>query len=101
MTPDRSQLPGADLVDAGIKALARNELTVEALLVAIGASRLRAAGVELPDTAIVPSHPEVALYELIGASHPNDTHSRYNSLIRRLISFERALERRRSRRLSA
>lgn len=40
----------------------------------------------------------MALYLAIGADHPGDAHSRYNALIRRLVSFERALERRCSRR---
>ena len=84
-------LPGADLVMSGIEALQRGEMTVEALLVAIGATRLRAAGLEIPQVAL-PDQPELALYKALGAMYPGDTHSRYNSLIRRLVSFERALE---------
>lgn len=41
-------LPGADLVASGIEALRRGELTVEALLVAVGARRLRDTGLEVP-----------------------------------------------------
>ena len=85
-------LPGADLVMSGIEALQRGEMTVEALLVSIGATRLRAAGLEIPQVAL-PDQPELALYKALGAMYPGDTHSRYNSLIRRLVSFERALER--------
>ena len=92
MTQVLQNLPGADLVLSGIEALQRGEITVEALLVAIGAPRLRAAGLDIPHAPGVPDHPEYALYEALGAIHPRETHARYNSLIRRLVSFERALE---------
>ena len=97
-----ADLPGAALVLSGLDALravARGEretLTPEALLVAIGARRLRAAGLEVPDAPGWPQHPELALYEAIGEAH-SDAHSRYNALIRRLVSFERALEARNRR----
>lgn len=85
-------LPGADLVASGIEALRRGELTVEALLVAVGARRLRDAGLEVPAPPELPDSPELLLYAAVGAAHPCDAHSRYNGLIRRLVSFERALE---------
>ena len=85
-------LPGADLVESGIEALQSGRLTVEALLVAVGAHRLRAAGLSVPRTPELPASPELALYSALGTAHPRDTHSRYNGLIRRLVSFERALE---------
>ena len=91
MTGVPENLPGADLVVSGIEALQRGEMTVEALLVAVGATRLRAAGLQVPEAAL-PDQPELALYKALGAMYPGDTHSRYNSLIRRLVSFERALE---------
>lgn len=87
-------LPGADLVAKGIQALRSGETTVEALLVSVGAPRLRAAGLDIPPAPSLPHSPEMSLYLAIGADHPGDAHSRYNALIRRLVSFERALERR-------
>ncbi|MDE2874326.1 MAG: hypothetical protein OXU69_01495 [Gemmatimonadota bacterium] len=87
-------LPGADLVARGIQALRRGETTIEALLVSVGAPRLRAAGLDIPPAPPLPHAPEISLYLAIGADHPRDAHSRYNALIRRLVSFERALERR-------
>jgi hypothetical protein len=36
--------------------------------------------------------PEIRLYELLGRDAPDTAHSRYNALIRRLVSFERAAE---------
>ncbi len=85
-------LPGADLVAAGIEALRRGETTEEALLVLIGAWRLRAAGLDVPAAPDLETSPEIALYGMIAARRSADAHSRYNALVRRLVSFERALE---------
>ena len=82
-------LPGEDIVSAGIEALSRGQETEESLLVSIGAARLRRAGISLRDP--LPS-PESRLYELLRRSGPDSAHSRYNALIRRLVSFERAIE---------
>ena len=100
--PALDDLPGAELVHAGIEALhavacgERDDFSQEALLVAIGAKRLRAAGLALPDVPRWPKQPELALYETIRDAH-SDAHSRYNALIRRLVSFERAFEARNRR----
>lgn len=86
-------LPGAELVTSGIEALKRGDLTIEALLVCVGATRMRLAGLEIPPSPPLAQPPEIELYLAIGAEHPEDAHSRYNALIRRLVSFERSLER--------
>ena len=97
-----ADLPGASLVVAGLDALHAlaqgncDEFAPEALLVAVGARRLRAAGLEVPDAPGWPKHPELALYNALAETHA-DAHSRYNALIRRLVSFERALEARHRR----
>lgn len=93
MTSVPRDLPGADLVASGIEALRRGEVTIEALLVSVGAPRMRATGLDIPKTPPLEHSPEIALYLAIGEDHPEDAHSRYNALIRRLVSFERALER--------
>ena len=90
--PFPPDLPGADLVTAGLAALQRRDFSIEALLVAVGAPRLRRAGLELPAAAAEPEAPELALYAALRARGGGDAHSRYNALIRRLVSFERALE---------
>ena len=95
-----SEIPGQELIEAGIAAIERGEWTVEALLVAIGAPRLRFIGLRLPDLQDAPAHPELALYHALGDIHPDDTHSRYNALIRRLVSYEQEMERRKSQELS-
>lgn len=69
--------------------LERGVESVEALLVSIGAHRLSAVGLEPPATLASPEH---RLYELLAADDSDSAHSRYNALIRRLVSFERAAE---------
>lgn len=84
-------LPGADLVAQGLADLDRNVESESALLVAIGAPRLRRLGLAVPECPW-PS-PEHALYALLALSDARSAHSRYNALVRRLVSFERAMER--------
>ncbi len=85
---DLQALPGGDLISRGLEDLARGDETTEALLVAIGAPRLRRLGFDIPTLA----SPEHRLYERLAASTPDEAHSRYNALLRRLTSFERAAE---------
>lgn len=81
-------LPGADLIDVGLAALSRGETTEESLLVSMAADRLRTLGVDVP--APQPD-PERQLYQLLAAEHGDAAHSRYNALVRRLVSFQRAI----------
>ena len=83
------ELPGQELVDAGVADLREGRETVEALLVSVGARRLRAVGVDVPEPF---SSAEIRLYELLCREHGDDAHGRYNALLRRLVSFERAAE---------
>lgn len=85
-----SSLPGAELIAEGLRDLARGKESVAGLLVLIGAPRLRRLGVPVPESA-VPS-PEHRLYEKLAADDPDGAHSRYNALVRRLVSYERAAE---------
>ena len=82
-------LPGGDLIAQGLRDLARGAETVPALLVSIGAPRLRRAGIPVGPTI---EGPERRLYLLLAATDPDAAHSRYNALVRRLVSFERAAE---------
>ena len=83
------ELPGEDLVARGAADLERGVESVEALLVSIGAPRLRRLGLEIP--APFPSAEE-RLYSLLQRECGDSAHSRYNALVRRLVSFERAAE---------
>ena len=81
-------LPGADLVEEGLLDLRAGRETIASLLVSIGAPSLRRLGVDLPASFAGPEH---RLYELLSLTDPDSAHSRYNALVRRLVSFERAL----------
>jgi len=94
---DLETLPGADLVRHGVEDLAAGRESAEALLVSIGAPRLRSVGVALPTPIAGPEH---KLYLLLAREKGNGAHSAYNALIRRLVSFERAAARERSLRNS-
>ena len=83
------ELPGNDLIEKGVSDLRRGTETVEALLVSIGATRLRSLGLDVPDPH---ASAELRLYELLRREHGDDAYGRYNALVRRLISFERAAE---------
>lgn len=83
----RSDLPGADLVADGLADLRAGRRTVAALVVSIGAPRLRSLGFEVPTTLDDAEH---GLFDLLAESDPDAAHGRYNALIRRLVSFERA-----------
>jgi hypothetical protein len=81
-------LPGADLVERGLADLTAGRVSIEALLASVGAPRLQMLGVDVSRPL---DHPEHRLYELLSRDAGDAAHSRYNALIRRLVSFERAL----------
>jgi hypothetical protein len=82
--------PGEELIEQGIDDLAHGRETIPALLVSIGAPRLRRLGLQISHRTLL--SPEHRLYEKLRASNPDASHSQYNALIRRLVSFERAAE---------
>ena len=82
-------LPGAELIADGLRDLAGGRDSVAACLVAIGAPRLRRLGIDVPHAE---GNPELRLYRLLVSEHGRAAHGRYNALVRRLVSFERALE---------
>ncbi|HKR13580.1 MAG TPA: hypothetical protein VJT15_16060 [Pyrinomonadaceae bacterium] len=84
-------LPANDLITAGILDLRDGRETVASLLVSIGAPKLRSLGIDLPNIPSSALQPEHRLYDLLSADDADSAHSRYNALIRKLVSFERAL----------
>jgi hypothetical protein len=80
-------LPGEELVRKGLSDLKQGRESVEALLVSIGAPRLKGLGFRVPSSFPAPEH---RLYTLLAAEDSDSAHSRYNALVRRLVSFERA-----------
>ena len=93
---DTSGLPGAELIERGLRDLAAGRESEAALLVLVGAPRLRQLGCvvgDLPGAWRAPDgdlSPEHRLYARLAAADPDSAHSRYNALIRLLVSFERA-----------
>lgn len=87
---DFESLPAGEWIESGIEDLRRGVESVPALLVAIGAPRLRRLGLSIPENAI--TAPELRLYARLQETDPDGAHSQYNALIRRLVSFERAAE---------
>lgn len=83
------RLPFRQVIEKGLADLSQQGVeSVEALLVSIGAPRLRALG--FPVRRVIPQ-PEHRLYDSLCREHGNEkAHSAYNALIRRLVSFERA-----------
>lgn len=93
MIPEISDaLPGADLIRQGLRDLENGVESVPALLVLVGAPRLRDLGIEVRDPFAFDDFPEHRLYDQLAEEHGDDAHSKYNALIRRLVSFERAAE---------
>ena len=82
-------LPGADLVARGLVDLRARTDSPEALLVSMAARRLRRLGYDVTDPF---EGPEKRLYARLAAEHDDSAHARYNALVRRLVSFERASE---------
>jgi hypothetical protein len=84
-----ADLPGHELVSAGLADLAAGRESESALLVAMAAPRLRALGYDVPPGG--GERPSHRLYELL-ADGEHDPHSRYNALVGRMVSFARAAE---------
>ena len=87
---DLTALPGGDLVQQGLEDLSQGVESLPALLVSIGAPRLRRIGLPVPAEAF--ASPEHRLYMKLAETGSDSAHSRYNALVRRLVSFESAAE---------
>src|SRR3954463_5942996 len=88
-----SGLPGETLVRKGLADLKSRQCTTAACLAAIARNRLIAAGVIAEEETHNFSEPELQLYELL-RREGGDAYARYDSLMRELVSFEMALDRR-------
>jgi len=95
-TPDLIKgLPGEALVREGLADFQSGRCTIPACLVGMAQSRMRRAGLITGVVAGSFPEPERQLYRLLG-QQGGDTYSRYNALVRELVSFEQALDRRQS-----
>jgi hypothetical protein len=85
------QLPGAEIILPGLRDLHSGESnTIGALLVAIAATRLSEAGLDIPTDRLA-SEPELTLYAHL-QDEQDDAYFCYNALLDRLNSFCNALE---------
>jgi hypothetical protein len=87
-----SDLPGAERIQEGLRDHRENRRTIPSCLVRMARPRLAKAGLMEADPQH-DIHAELDLYHLL-AHEGNQAHSRYNALIRELISFEHALDHR-------
>ena len=87
-----NELPGAELILPGLDDLRKGEMnTVGALLVAIAATRLTQAGLDVLKDDL-PPEPELTLYARLQHDR-DDAYLYYNALLNSLNSFCNALER--------
>lgn len=85
------ELPGAELILPGLNDLRNGEAnTIGSLLIAIAATRLTEAGLNIPKGLLAPE-PELTLYARL-QDERNDAYLYYNALLRSLNSFCNALE---------
>jgi hypothetical protein len=88
-----SGLPGESLVRQGLEDSQAGHRTAAACLISIASPRLSRAGLLSGIKVELIPEPELALYHLLRAQK-GDAYSRYNALLRELVSFENALDRR-------
>ena len=77
----------------GLADFQSGRCTIPACLVGIARSRLTRAGLIRGVVAPAPVEPELQLYRLL-RREGGDAYSRYNALVRELVSFEAALDHR-------
>lgn len=90
------RLPGAELVEPGLRDLEAGRFTEDALAVLAAAPRLRRAGVQ------VPPRPEEAgasqrLYLSLAERLGDRAHGRHHAIMRRMVSYASARARSRQR----
>ena len=85
-------LPGEEIVHKGVADLSRNRETDASLLVLIAAPRLRRLGIRIGRPAFSETA-EHRLYARLERRFGAGAHSRYNGLIRRIVSYARGRER--------
>lgn len=86
-------LPGEAMMREGLADFLSGQTTIPACLVGIARSKLSRIGFLPPSVTREMPDAELVLYRLL-RQNGGDAYSRYNSLLRELVSFEQALERR-------
>jgi hypothetical protein len=89
---DLERYPGGELIRQGILDIQAGQLTPCACLIKIGFPVISKAGLISPETKFTSNEEgELTLYRLL-REEAGDAYSRYNALIRQLVSFERAIQ---------
>jgi hypothetical protein len=89
---DYSHLPGGDFISRGLLDHSEGKITPESCLIEVGRPRLARSGIAIgPRLPLTLGDPHRQLYHLL-LQLGGDAYSRYNALLRRLISFEQANE---------
>ena len=91
-------LPGADLIRQGLEDIRAGRRSIAACLVRMARPRLSRANL-MPPAPAGDDLAELELYRMFATEGAN-AHSRYNALVRELVSFEHALDHRMSRQLA-
>jgi hypothetical protein len=86
-------LPGETLVRQGIADLRSGRRTIDACAVDTARIRLRGDGLRWETPGPPSAEPELELYDLL-RREGGDAYSRYNAILRELVSFEAAFARR-------
>lgn len=87
------KLPGWEIVSDGLRDISAGRVTPAACALWIALPKLRRAGI-VDDARLGQPivNPELVMYRLL-RSEGGNAYSRYNALLRRLVSFEHAVER--------
>lgn len=89
-------LPGAELLEAGLTDLAQNKLSPAALAVCALRPRLNAIGVGVLELHLS-DDAEILMYQALGRAGEPNPHTAMNAMLRRLDSYASAAEVRRFR----
>jgi hypothetical protein len=84
--------PGGDILENGLRSLGQGRVDENSLLVMIGAWRLGRCGINIQPLPTGTTFPEDAFYRLLSRKYGPDAYRMYNSLMRRLVSLESAME---------
>lgn len=90
-----ADLPGSDLIEAGLSDLREGRVTESSLLVQLAASRLRPLGIEVEPASYGgegAESPEHRLYDLLCDQLGDGAYGRYRALLARVASFASAVE---------
>jgi len=82
-------LPGGEIIDRGLEALAACRESVESLAVSLAAPRLRREGVPLPESVI--PNADMRLYRMLERTSGDLAHARYLAYLRQVASFADSL----------